>query len=217
MSLDVSHDMGTSTTSTGGVLTHDFGFVLFGLDGGWNNENDFNVGLRIALAFGPGRDGGYEATSMPRTTQGALRARVFLDRDGDSVFGPGDEALPEVRLLIGKRRSKTITDEAGQLMLMELPSLQARHIHIDETSLVDPYWVPSNAGYAFVGRPGVVLGVSVSSFDGFYVFERVRPGSYTVRSAADSRMEVAPSSTVVSIEDPFVVGLDLTAQRRAAQ
>ena len=60
---------------------------------------------------------------------------------------------------------------------------------------------------------GVVVATAVSSYDGFYVFERIRPDVYTVRTAEPSRLMVDPRHVRLVVEDPFLMNLDLAARR----
>jgi len=253
VSSTVRHDVADSITSTGAVVSRDFGVVLLGMDGGWTTEDDFNVGMRLGMSVGPIADGSYGLTSAARTTQGAFRARVFIDHDHDGQFGPADTVLPDVRLWVGAQRTRRGTDAMGQILVADMQALRSQPVRIDETSLEDPYWVPVHKGCALVSRPGavpeIVLPVletgaidgvvrladngrevpgmelelvgsdgdvertATSSYDGFYVFERVRPGRYTIRTSADDRFAIEPVDVDVDVDDPFVIDLGLRAHR----
>jgi hypothetical protein len=253
VSSTVRHELTDSVTSTGAVVTRDFGVLLLGMDGGWTSENDFNVGMRLGMSVGPGADGSYGLTSAARTSNGAFRARVFIDHDHAGVYSPDDTVLPEVRLWVGAHRTRAATDAMGQILVADMQSLRKQSVRIDETSLVDPYWVPVHKGFALVARPGAVPEIllpvletgaidgvvrladngrevpgmdlelvaadgtvertATSSYDGFYVFERVRPGSYTIRTSPDDRLAIEPVSVAVEVEDPFIMDLDLRAHR----
>lgn len=65
---------------------------------------------------------------------------VFHDRDGDGHFGEGDEAVPEVKILIGALRA--VTDRHGRYELWGVPAYDVAAVRVDTLSLADPSWVP---------------------------------------------------------------------------
>ncbi len=64
---------------------------------------------------------------------------------------------------------------------------------------------------------GVVIKDTVTLFDGFYVFEFVKPGTYTVRLAPSHPVNVPPKTVTVSSEDLFAYGVDLILLEQASE
>lgn len=132
-------------------------FGLFGLRGDAFYSTGGNLGLRLNLAFsfGPGADGGLRLSSNKLARNGQAAVRVFRDNDGDGRFGEGDEALPDVYLTAGIRRTEAITGPDGVAMVDELKPFAPVLIGVDEATLNDPYLAPRGKGIVVTPRPGV--------------------------------------------------------------
>lgn len=85
-----------------------------------------------------------------------------------------------------------------------------------ETGAIDGFIMRSETkGFAgivvqLLDETGEVISTAVTAFDGFYNFEFVRPGEYTVRvDPSYEQVHVAPRSVSVTSEDLFLYGIDL--------
>lgn len=63
-----------------------------------------------------------------------------------------------------------------------------------------------------VNESGDIVMTTKAAYDGFYSFDFVRPGSYTVRTDPALHEEILPQGVVVSTDDLFVSGIDLYVQ-----
>lgn len=59
-----------------------------------------------------------------------------------------------------------------------------------------------------------ILQETPTGFDGFYIFEFVRPGDYTVRISPSHEINVPPKHVSVTSEDLFAFGVDLQEQAK---
>jgi len=93
-------------------------------------------------------------SSRRLATEGAAAARVFLDRDSDGRFGPGDEPLAGARFSTDGSALRAETDSRGVAFLSGLPLYRPVEVGINTGSLEDPLWVPAREGFRFTPRPG---------------------------------------------------------------
>ncbi|MCB9987872.1 MAG: carboxypeptidase regulatory-like domain-containing protein [Rhodospirillales bacterium] len=63
-----------------------------------------------------------------------------------------------------------------------------------------------------VNKEGVVVGQSVTSFDGFYTFELIRPGAYVIQADPALDLNMAPQLVTVTPEELFRYGIDMEVQ-----
>ena len=75
---------------------------------------------------------------LAREGYGGVHGTVFLDRDGDGLYGPGDERVPTA-LIIGDARVDT--DDEGNFQASGLLPYSALAIRIDSTSAGNPGWI----------------------------------------------------------------------------
>jgi hypothetical protein len=133
-----------------------FAAVALGLDGEIGDDGSYAVGL--SATFGLGRDSAgrrWVARADSMAAKASAAVRVVLDRDGDRSPGPGDEPLEGVRLQVnGRTLDGVATDSGGRAFLPCLPSDRLVDLGVDETSLVDPYWVVAPRGQRVLLRPG---------------------------------------------------------------
>ena len=119
---------------------------------------------RVGLAAGP---------SLERA---GLTGRVFLDRNGNERFDPGEELLPNVRVIVGMETR--LSNQHGEYRLWNVTPHEPALIAVDSTTLESPLWVPAFSAiqiepgpnrYRVVDLPvvpgGVVDGRVVSAAD----------------------------------------------------
>lgn len=68
-----------------------------------------------------------------------------------------------------------------------------------------------------VGESGGVVNTTETAYDGFYTFEFVAPGTYTVRADPAYEVNVLPQSVVVTPDDLFPAGIDLLLLEQAGE
>lgn len=119
---------------------------------GWTSHLTLGYSLRRNPLSGR-----WQMSDPARTAGGAVAARVFLDRDHDGRFGPGDDPLPgiEIRPLDGGARPVQ-TDARGGALLAGLPVLRPVDLELAAGSLADPAWIPVTEGARLTLRPGAV-------------------------------------------------------------
>ena len=185
------------------------------------DTKSYAVALRLGLSFGrdPVRKRLF-VSSPGLSGAGVVAARVFHDRDGDSLYGPGDVPLPEVDIAVFN--NSATTDRDGFARLARLGNGNRVSVQLDPSTLPDIYMAPESRGIEIVPRAGRVhitefpilnlseiegtvsfkkddsnTGVSgirmgfqneqgeieewvQTQRDGYYFYERVKPGPYSV-------------------------------------
>ena len=187
---------------------------------------DTNDTLRASVnaRFGIGYEPQSHDISMYNKTvsnTGKVSARVFLDKDGDGIFGREDELLPNVELNAVQSNREATTNEKGIAFIPNLPENRLTDITLDKGTFEDPFWISNFKGISLKPRastvttldfPIVVAGEidgyvylednkgnkntgrqyslhlikpdgskiqkTSSSYDGFYIFSTVPPGTY---------------------------------------
>jgi hypothetical protein len=135
-----------------------FNKLALGADASLSTHGDFSVLLKLGFSFGiDPRDNGLVMHGENFARSGAISPRVFLDRNGDGVFGPGDELLSNVRFRGPGVPFKNQTDGTGTTLITNLEGYRETPIAIDPESLEDPYWRTSEQKIAVLPRPGSVL------------------------------------------------------------
>ncbi len=182
--------------------------AALGLTGSHSNSEDLRVVASVTFSLSPSSSGSYEIASKPATNVGRVDVRVFMDKNDDGVFNQGDEPLEGVRLVRGGAQA---TDANGMTTLKR-PPYKLTVVQVEEKSLVDPFWIaapPFNVRphpgqpvvvdvpvwetgeIEAVSEPGTLVELiqedrvvesRYSEFDGFVVFEKLRFGTYSVRS-----------------------------------
>lgn len=116
-----------------------------------------NTGGTVDLSTGLGRDpraGAWVPSARARAASGALSARVFLDRDENGRFDPGDQPLPGVGMTINGIERPERTTEEGIVFLPDLSPHQPADVALDARTLEDPQWVSDARGVRVTPRPG---------------------------------------------------------------
>lgn len=68
-----------------------------------------------------------------------------------------------------------------------------------------------------VNEAGEVIATTTTAFDGYYTFEFVPPGSYTIRANTTQKVYVPPVPVTVTSEDLFAYGIDLELWEQAEE
>jgi len=135
-------------------LNRNFEAFLIGLEGMYENKENYSVRLSISFSVGqlPHSQGLLLRSSRMGNT-GAASVRVFLDENQNGRFDADDKPLQDVRLRYGGRVAKE-TDKNGVTFIPALSSYRPIDITIDVGSLQDPYWIPISEGVTVTPRPG---------------------------------------------------------------
>lgn len=255
--FNFQHNFQESLSTIGGQAGYDFGDMLATVDAQYVQERGWQFVMRASTSLSPYYPGGaYKLSSNSRRGYAPALGHVFLDRDGDGVYGDGDEPLDDVRLQINGWRSQERTDKDGYVVAA-LRADEPAAIRIDESTLADPYYRPGVPGFSTIGLKGSMPGFSFpvvetgaidgvvsrdpggrpvsgmvlqlvkddgtvamttqSAFDGYYSFEFVLPGTYTVRADPSYQVNVPTETVTVSSDELFAFGVDLFLLEPAAE
>jgi hypothetical protein len=255
---NVTHDLVNSISGAGATVGYDFKKFLASVETGWLQERGVQVMLRASTSLAPyGIDDGYIMSSQKLTAARPVRARIFLDNDGDSVFSEGDAPLPDSRVQVGLRSSDEVADADGYVLALQSGGNGGiTSVQVDKAELGDPYYVPGIEGYNTVPRAASIVDVQLpvvetgaidgtvmrpdgegvggmtlqlvneggkvvmtteTAYDGFYTFEYVRMGTYTVRADPSYGVNVPPVTVSVASDELFAYGRDLELLEQAVE
>jgi len=107
-----------------------------------------------------------ELSPGPSLDRGGISGMVFLDENGNGLRDPGEEGVPDVRVLIGSRMAET--DSAGRYHAWDVVPFEPILLRIDSLSVRNPLFVsrydavsivPSPNSYRVLDVPLVETGV----------------------------------------------------------
>jgi len=132
------------------------GPVSLAVDGNYAlRSKTYAAALRLGFSFGRNPlSGSIYLAESGSALSGAVAVRAFRDRDGDGVFGAGDEVLPGVAFSGGARAVET--DGNGIALIGSLGSGTRTSIQVDTATLPDIAYAPVTRGIEVVPRPGRV-------------------------------------------------------------
>lgn len=116
------------------------------------------VGANLGITFSFSRDpfgNGVRFSNAKLAERGEAAVSVYLDKNGDGVRSPGEEALQGVGITAGQYGSSDPTDKKGHAVVDDLNPYEKVVIGVDESTLPDPFLVPINNGVVITPRPGV--------------------------------------------------------------
>ena len=187
------------------------------------SDGSVAVGLNLNFSLDPNH--GLSLSRQPLAAAGAVRARVYRDRNDNGVHDPSEPWEKGALVTTGTRVTEKPTDDRGSVLIGGLTTFTPLAVGIDASSLPDPNVVPRKALQVVVPRPGVPVEVEIglvgggeiegavvksgglgfeglklelldeagkvvataqSDYDGYFLFERVAYGRYTVRVGAES-------------------------------
>ncbi len=157
LDLTMQHYMNPKLTEGRAQVNWRAGFATISPGITYNSENDLTATLatRFGIAKDP-QNGEIRMFDRGITTSGGVSAFVFLDNDGDNVFGEGDEPLPEVVVRAPQNSGRQMTDEEGYAFFNRLGNLRLTDVFVDEATLKDPFWITGNKGSSVLPREGHV-------------------------------------------------------------
>ena len=187
------------------------------------SDGSVAVGLNLNFSLDPNH--GLSLSRQPLAAAGAVRARVYRDRNDNGVHDSSEPWEKGALVTTGSRVTEKPTDDRGSILIGGLTTFTPLAVGIDASSLPDPNVVPKKALQVVVPRPGVPVEVEIglvgggeiegavvksgglgfeglklelldeagkvvataqSDYDGYFLFERVAYGRYTVRVGAES-------------------------------
>lgn len=109
----------------------------------------------------------------------------------------------------------TTTLRPGSMPYFEFPIIETGAI--DGMALRDNGEPLQGMRLELVNAKGEVVAKTETAYDGFYTFEYVPPGQYTVRADPSYEVNVPPQSVAVSSEELFASGIDLQLLEQAVE
>lgn len=158
LDLGIQRNMQTKLTEGRGRVNWRTGFATISPGVTYNSERDLTATLNTRFGLSKDPDSG-KVRMFDRniTSSGAVRAFVFLDKNGDNVFGEGDEPIPDVILRAPQNGGKELTDEEGYAFFYRMNDTVVTDVFIDEDGLPDPLWIPGFAGVSIKPRDGRII------------------------------------------------------------
>ena len=200
-----------------------FSSMALAVTGEAATDGSVAVGLNLNFSLDPGH--GFGLSRQPLAAAGAVRARVYRDRNDNGVRDDSEPYEKGALVTTGSRVTDKPTDDRGTVLVGGLAPFTPVAVGIDPSSLPDPNLVPRKALQVVVPRPGVpaeveiglvgggeiegavvkngglgfeglklelldgagkVVATTETDYDGYFLFERVAYGKYSVRVAAES-------------------------------
>lgn len=115
--------------------------------------------LALGLTMGIGREPRtpkWLFDAKPIAGTGAVSAKVFIDKNQNGVFDPGEQPIEGVKFTRNGSGLNATTDKNGIAMITNLTSHQPSDIGISMRTLEDPLWSPLIEGVRVTPRPGSV-------------------------------------------------------------
>lgn len=160
--LTTDHDLREDRTQYGISLNWLTDYFTAGLRVNRNDEGLYSG--QMTLRFGLGHDplrGQPVMTSSRMSSRGAVSALVFEDLNNNQQWDPGEPIIEgaEVHAVQQNRRAKT--DASGVAFISGLYDTRPTDVELNPDSLADPFWIPSQQGFSFLPRPGLVKTVFI--------------------------------------------------------
>ena len=205
------------------------------------------VGLNLNFSLDPSQ--GISLSRQRLAAAGAVRARVYRDRNDNGIRDPSEPFEKGALITTGTRLAESPTDDRGTVLVGGLQTYRPLAVGIDASSLSDPNLVPRKALQVVTPRPGVAAEVEIglvgageiegavvrsgslgfegltlelldeagkvvartqTDYDGYFLFERVAYGRYSVRVAAES---AAVAKILPQLDAPAIVSEDNSVAR----
>ncbi|WP_395624294.1 collagen binding domain-containing protein [Sphingomonas daechungensis] len=127
---------------------------------------DGSVAVGFNLNFSLDPNHGFGLSREPLAAAGAVRARVYRDRNDNGVRDPSEPFEKGALITTGTRITEKTTDERGSVLVGGLATFTPVAVGVDTTSLADPNLVPKKALQVVVPRPGVPAEVEIGLVGG---------------------------------------------------
>jgi hypothetical protein len=127
-------------------------------------DGSLAVGFNVNFSLDPGR--GLNLSRQPLAAAGAIRARVYRDRNDNGVRDPSEPFEKGAFVTTGTRVAAKPTDDRGLALVGGLATYMPVAVGIDASSLDDHNLVPKKALQVVVPRPGVPVEVEIGLVGG---------------------------------------------------
>jgi hypothetical protein len=200
-----------------------FNTLALAVTGEAATDGSLALGLNLNFSLDPSH--GITLSRQRLAAFGAVRARVYRDRNDNGVRDASEPFEKGALITTGTRLAEKPTDDRGSVLVGGLATFRPLAVGIDASSLSDPNLVPRKALQVVTPRPGVAAEVEIglvgageiegavvksgglgfegltlelldaagnvlartqTDYDGYFLFERIAYGSYTVGVAAES-------------------------------
>jgi hypothetical protein len=200
-----------------------FNALALAVTGEAATDGSLALGLNLNFSLDPSH--GITLSRQRLASSGAVRARVYRDRNDNGVRDASEPFEKGALITTGTRLAEKPTDDRGSVLVGGLATFRPVAVGIDASSLSDPNLVPRKALQVVTPRPGVAAEVEIglvgageiegavvrsgglgfegltlelldaagnvlartqTDYDGYFLFERIAYGRYTVRVAAES-------------------------------
>jgi hypothetical protein len=125
----------------------------------WSDHGGFSVGLGISASFGFIPLDGLRDSKHQLASEATAATRVFLDSNGDGVWGRGERALANVGFIVNDCSSPDVSDEDGTAVVGRLLPFEYTRLRISQSTLEEPGWRPSPQCVVVRSRPGASVPV----------------------------------------------------------
>ncbi|NUT01454.1 MAG: carboxypeptidase regulatory-like domain-containing protein [Sphingomonas sp.] len=204
------------------------------------SDGSVAVGMNLNFSLDPSH--GLSLSRQPLAAAGAIRARVYRDRNDNGVHDDSEPWEKGALITTGTRVTEKPTDDRGSILIGGLTTFTPLAVGVDASSLPDPNLVPKKALQVVVPRPGIpaeveiglvgggqvegavvrsgglgfeglklelvdeagkVVATAQTDYDGYFLFDRVAYGRYSVRVGADSAnaARIVPDLNVTAMVD----------------
>jgi hypothetical protein len=158
--VGLSHS-GAVTRATLG-LTWDTDKSSIGSYFSYDSDDNFLASLNVRFSLG--QDPLTHSIKMSRNriaSTGGISARVFEDINLDGIYNEGEPLIEGARVSGVNVRRHAISETSGIAFLTGLPKNRVTDIELDIDSLEDPFWIPTNEGFSFTPRPGLIEQIDI--------------------------------------------------------
>lgn len=182
--------------------------------------------VRALVFFDENQNNKYDENEQPmegiRLKYGSARSRTVSNKDGILIVPAPYNRLTNFKIdntslqnpyYISGIPGSAVVPRNGSIPLLMFPVVETGSIEgsVSRSSNGSPVQGMKLQLLAENGpRKGAVVRTTETAFDGYYLFEFVRPGTYTVRVDPSYRVYVPQKTANVASKDPFAFGVDLT-------
>lgn len=124
-------------------------YLGWSVDSFYDSNNEYSLGAYLNYSLAS--SGFYlpHLRGRSQVNQAFLRVRVFLDENSNGVYDLGEASLPRIKISFNKGVDKYITDENGFVIVDKIPPHIPFTLSIDEVSLPEPHYFPSESSKSF--------------------------------------------------------------------
>ena len=156
--VDIDREFVSKNTLFGIDLSIAFEKFSVGFEPSIDTRGNYAVGLNLRTTLLP-KDQALSyrfAGAQERTGATILGVRVFVDADGNGVYEDGETLLPNIVVSGTRRRAEATTDFEGVAWVPNLLPGPQTFITIDQRTLPDVTYRPSDSHVVVQTRPGVL-------------------------------------------------------------